>query len=503
MVEQLVPRARRGAGRPRPGRDRQDVRAGRRPGGMAGRRRPGPRLRAVGSSRLRAARSGRDRRDHDRPPTHAPRRRRTASRTDSVLIVDEAGMVGTRDLAASPRPPSQRRPSSCSSATTASSRRSRPAARSARSADACGRPSSCARSAARTRPGTARRSTRCATASVERWADAYADHGRVVTAPRHRHCARAAGQRLVAGRATAATRCMIAHRRADVADLNQRARAAHARRPASLGARRARARRPRLRRRRPRRRRAATTGALGVLNGQRGTVLAATAERATLDVQLDNGERSSSSRSTTSRPGTSTTATRSPPTAPRARPSTGPSSSAATSSTASGATPRSAATATRPASTSARARSSSTSPPRRSPRQTDVSSAVFDKLLDSRIKQLAVGKADRHRAERLEHADEQVKEAEARQARLAEQLEDTGWHRFGARSELRDRSEQAAKQTERLRERRDTLHEQHAKPTLSKALDPLGGLTPEAPGLHPEMPGPADLDRGTGLDLGM
>ena len=82
----------------------------------------------------------------------------------AVLVVDEAGMIPTRQLAAARSTTPLGRGRSWSwSAITASCPRSRPAARSARSPRGC-RSSSCATTAARPSAGSATRSRCCATA---------------------------------------------------------------------------------------------------------------------------------------------------------------------------------------------------------------------------------------------------------------------------------------------------------------------------------------------------
>ena len=135
---------------------------------------------------------------------------------------------------------------------------------------------------------------------------------------------------------------MIAHRRADVADLNRRARDA-LRALGRLGG--DAARRPAAR--------AFAVGdrvvAAATTAGSASSTATPAARRdrhGTLTVKLDRRRAGRAPRALRARRATSTTATRSPPTARRARPSTARSCSAPTSSTASGATPRSRATAT-------------------------------------------------------------------------------------------------------------------------------------------------------------
>ena len=105
---------------------------------------------------------------------------------------------------------------------------------------------------------------------VERFARAYHEHGRIVAAPTADAARAAARRRLVAAHERGERAVMIAHRRRDVADLNQRARE-------RLRA----ARTHRRRRARDRRTRAFAVGdrvvarrndrRLGIVNGETGT----------------------------------------------------------------------------------------------------------------------------------------------------------------------------------------------------------------------------------------
>ena len=337
-----------------------------------------------------------DRRDHDRAADATRLDRGVELAPGSVLIVDEAGMVGTRDLAALADAAERRE-------REARARRRRPPA---------------ARDRGRRRVPRARRarSARVELREVRRQREAWdrdalaalrdgrrrAVRRRLPRARPARRGARPpstpatrARRRLVAGAPRAATETlMIAHRRA------------RRRRPQPA--------RPRARCARPDAsaptsshvdERAFAVGdrviatpqrpRLGVVNGHAGTLT----ERSPTDVCASRStarRRRSSCREPTSSTATSTTATRSPPTAPRARPSTAPSSSAPTSSTASGATPRCRATATRPRFYVSATPDTLNRPP--SPLQGDQDAAreAMRMLATSRAQQLALDGVEPH-----------------------------------------------------------------------------------------------------------
>ena len=215
-------------------------------------RRPGARLRAVGEGRRRAARPGGDRHDHDRPAHLRPRPRRRdwpAARCWS-----------------STRPAWSARATSPACSTRAEQAQAKlvlvgddrqlPEIQAGGAVLGAGRPArrdrADARSAASARRGTATRSRRCATAT----SSASPAPTTSTAGSWRRRRADAARAALVDDWWAATERgeqaLMIAHRRADVADLNRRARE-RMRAAGRLGADALVTRRARLRRRRPRR----------------------------------------------------------------------------------------------------------------------------------------------------------------------------------------------------------------------------------------------------------
>ena len=338
-----VPRRRRRRGARGQGRHRQDVRARRGPRGVAGRRASGARRRDRAPRRGRAARRRRDP-EHDArsrcSPTCATRDGPLPRRC--VLVVDEAGMVPTREIAEL----AEHVAAVDGKLVLVGDHRQlpgarRPAARSARS---------CNRGLAIELHENVRQVHAWERRALDQLRDgrpepalaAYAAHDRLTVEP----TGDAARERLVADWWAAGDpdeAVMIAHRRADVADLNARARermrAAGRARAGARDGRPGRSRsaivvvvkrndtapRRQQRRPRPRRRRRARRG--DVVIERRGR---ADPSRPPLPRRADR------------RPAIRRwcTATRSPATSPRASPSTAPSCSPARASTASGPTSR-------------------------------------------------------------------------------------------------------------------------------------------------------------------
>ena len=206
------------------GRDRQDVRARRGPRGLAGQRRAGVRLCAVGEGRGRAARPGGHRHHHDRPAHLRARPRRAAGRTARCWSSTRPAWSARATSPACSTRPSRRRPSSSSSATIASCPRSRPAGCSRRwppaRGDRADREPPPARGVGprRARRAARRRRRRASpaptTSTAGSWRRPSADAARAALV-----------DDWVGPRPSAASQAlMIAHRRADVADLNRRAR---------------------------------------------------------------------------------------------------------------------------------------------------------------------------------------------------------------------------------------------------------------------------------------
>ena len=322
---------------------------------------------------------------------------------------------------------------------------------------------------------------------VEHFARAYHDHGRIVAAP----SADAARAALVDDWWSATERgeqaLMIAHRRADVADLNRRARE-RMRAAGRLGVdalvtpERAFAVGDRVVTTRNDRR-------LGVVNGETGTLTRigdGDADRGARSRRTGRAARALRAR----RPARARLREHRPPRPGRHR-RCARSCSAPTSSTANGATPRSRATATRPASTSPRRRPSSTQAPEPL-RDADVPRRVARMLEASRAEHLALhgvspGRAAAVAARADRAGRENVADVDAALERLGGQRARTRWYERGRRADIDRAIADAPHRARAMAGRARPAHRRAGRASrtstsrqLWRARDPLARLDPAA-----------------------